>query len=67
MNFVFHRAGFRISASGGLRSTSFEDWPFGRKAKERGRGFIFPIKEQEAKDIRDNAEIIDRKMQRIDN
>jgi hypothetical protein len=33
MNFVFHRAGFRIFACGGLRSTWFEDWPFGRKAK----------------------------------
>jgi hypothetical protein len=33
------------------------------EVKERGRGFLFPFKEQEAKDIRDNAEIIDRKMQ----
>ncbi len=35
------------------------------KERGRGRGFVLtlPFKEQEAKDIRNNAEIIDRKMQ----
>jgi len=37
------------------------------EAKERGRGFIFPFKEQETKEIRNNAEIIDRKMQGLIN
>ena len=37
------------------------------EAKERGREFTLPFKEQEAKDIRNNAEIIDRKVQGLIN
>ena len=34
MNRLFHRAGCRIPASGGLKNPSFEDWPSAAKQSE---------------------------------
>jgi len=34
MNRLFHRANYRVSASGGLKNPSFEDWPSAAKQSE---------------------------------